>query len=70
MKAKKYKRKGGHMTGGAYKRQQWKSKMKLKSNSYGKNKCFKCGQEGHWANKCTGRKQGLSKGMKNLFIDI
>ena len=42
-----------------YKRIQWKQKMKARSESYG-NKCFKCGQEGHWANKCKG----------NAFMEI
>ncbi|KAK3086777.1 hypothetical protein FSP39_023162 [Pinctada imbricata] len=51
MRVKTYKRKGKGMTGQQYKRFQWKQKMKARSQSYG-NKCFKCGQEGHWSNKC------------------
>jgi len=43
------------MTGGKYKRMQWKQKMKARSQSFGGDKCFKCGQTGHWANKCQNR---------------
>ena len=46
------------MGGEKYKRQQWKQKftekMKNANPNYGTNKCFKCGEEGHWANKCKG----------------
>lgn len=55
MKAKRYQRKGKFMSGPAHKRQQWKNKMKARSESFGSGKCFKCGQEGHWANKCKGQ---------------
>ncbi|KAK7114489.1 hypothetical protein V1264_000544 [Littorina saxatilis] len=51
MKAKKFVRKGSGMTGGQWKRKQWKQKMAARSKSYG-DKCFKCGGSGHWANKC------------------
>ena len=54
MKVKKYQRKGGHISGPAYKRMQWKEKMKARSESFGSDKCFKCGGSGHWANKCRG----------------
>ena len=44
------------MGGEKFKRQQWKQKyqekMKNANPNYGTNKCFKCGEEGHWANKC------------------
>ncbi|KAH9499790.1 hypothetical protein Btru_077833 [Bulinus truncatus] len=54
MKRKAYRRKGGGMTSAQLRKKQWKVKMAARSKSFGSNKCFKCGQEGHWANKCTG----------------
>ena len=53
MKVKKYQRGPKGMSGGAHKRMAWKQKMKARSESYG-DKCFKCGEPGHWANKCKG----------------
>ncbi|KAL3859574.1 hypothetical protein ACJMK2_009790 [Sinanodonta woodiana] len=58
MKVKTYRRKGKGMTGPQYKRKMWKQKMKARSESYG-DACFKCGQSGHWANKCPGNKQSV-----------
>ncbi|KAK0045013.1 ATP-dependent DNA helicase Q4 [Biomphalaria pfeifferi] len=55
MKKKGYRRKGAGMTGAQLRKKQWKAKMASRSKSFGSNKCFKCGQEGHWANKCTGQ---------------
>ena len=53
MKVKKYKRKGFRaMTGGAYKRQEWKKRMQGRQEGNSGNKCFKCGQAGHWAKNC------------------
>ena len=40
------------LTPGQLRKKQWKQKMSARSQSFGSNKCFKCGQEGHWANKC------------------
>lgn len=60
MKKKGYRRKGAAgLTGAQLRRKQWKQKMSARSTSYGTNKCFKCGGEGHWANKCKGK--GVSK---------
>ena len=65
MKVKKYQRKGGkQMTGQQYKRKMWKEKMSARSKSYGDN-CFKCGQSGHWASKCTG---GMKVDLNGLNV--
>ncbi|KAK3610308.1 hypothetical protein CHS0354_029774 [Potamilus streckersoni] len=58
MKVKTYRRKGKGMTGPQYKRKLWKQKMKTRSQSYG-DACFKCGQSGHWANKCPGNQSAV-----------
>lgn len=52
MKVKRYSKKGQRVKGAIYKRQQWKKKQRERQKSYG-DKCFQCGQSGHWANKCT-----------------
>ncbi|RUS89375.1 hypothetical protein EGW08_002895, partial [Elysia chlorotica] len=56
MKKKGYRRKGAAgLTAGQLRKKQWKQKMSARSASFGSNKCFKCGGEGHWANKCKGK---------------
>ena len=47
-------RKGGGKTGSWHKRNAWKQKMKARSESFGSSKCYKCGEEGHWAKNCKG----------------
>ena len=53
MKTKSYRHKGAGRTGPQLKRLQWKQKMTARSQSRG-TKCFKCGEEGHWAKNCKG----------------
>lgn len=67
LRAKKFVRKRVHMTGAQWKRKQWKQKMATCSKNYS-NKCFKCGAEGHWANKCPGKKK--AELVKDLAIGI
>ncbi|KAK7500307.1 hypothetical protein BaRGS_00008530 [Batillaria attramentaria] len=67
MKAKKFVRKGARLTGAQWKRKQWKQKMAARSQSFGSDKCFKCGQSGHWANKCPQKGQVSQPG---LGIDV
>ncbi|KAG7168893.1 uncharacterized protein LOC121866392 [Homarus americanus] len=50
------------MTGGKYKRQEWKKKQIMKSADGGnlgaikKLTCFKCGDFGHWSKNCIGKR--------------
>ncbi|XP_059144354.1 ATP-dependent DNA helicase Q4-like [Physella acuta] len=70
MKRKGYRRKGAGMTGAQLRRKQWKSKMAARSKSFGSNKCFKCGQEGHWANKCKGKSSFSKEANKEPEDDM
>ena len=60
LRVKKYARGKGGRSGSSHKRFAWKQKMKSRAESYGSTgapgsgNCFKCGQPGHWANKCRG----------------
>ncbi|KAF6018871.1 RECQL4 [Bugula neritina] len=50
--------------GAAYKRQQWRNKMSAKRGTA----CFKCGKEGHWANKCSNSSvSGQDKEKEEVF---
>lgn len=51
MRTKGYRRKGKGMTGPQHKRMLWKNKMAARASSRG-DTCYKCGEAGHWANKC------------------
>ncbi|XP_048253388.1 ATP-dependent DNA helicase Q4-like [Haliotis rufescens] len=66
MKVKKYRRKDGrHMTGGQYKRNQWKQKMQARSKSYG-DKCFVCNGTGHWSRDCPQKNSGSKKVVEEI----
>ena len=60
MRVKKFARGKGGRSGSSHKRFAWKQKMKSRAESYGSTgtpgsgNCFKCGEPGHWANKCKG----------------
>ena len=64
LRKKSYARGKGVVKGAAYKRQQWKNMMSAKRGTA----CFKCGEEGHWANKCT--KNGPAKSDKEQGTSI
>lgn len=55
LRKKTFSRGKAGLKGAAYKRHQWKQKMSAKRGTA----CFKCGEEGHWASKCT--KSGYNK---------
>ena len=82
MKHRSYRRRGGGISGAAHKRRAWKQIMKSRGefvpqkswNSKGKGgggggksgACFKCGEEGHWAKNCRGRKKQSSIAEQRL----
>ncbi|XP_045592483.2 uncharacterized protein RecQ4 [Procambarus clarkii] len=62
LKKKVFVRGKKNMTAGKYKRQEWKKKKVMKSAEAGnegaikKLTCFKCGDFGHWAKNCSGKR--------------
>ncbi|XP_064610568.1 ATP-dependent DNA helicase Q4-like [Liolophura sinensis] len=64
MRTKGYRRKGKGMTGPQHKRMLWKNKMAARASSRG-DTCYKCGETGHWANKCP--QKGGSKRQPHKF---
>lgn len=62
LKKKTFVRGRKSMTAGKYKRQEWKKKQIMKSAEEGNAgaiktlTCFKCGDFGHWAKNCSGKK--------------
>lgn len=76
MKHRSYRRRGGGISGAAHKRRAWKQMMKSRGEFVpqkswsskgrggraGENSgaCFKCGEEGHWAKNCRGRRKQTS----------
>ncbi|XP_027231609.2 ATP-dependent DNA helicase Q4 [Penaeus vannamei] len=60
LKKKTFVRGHRHINGSKYRRNEWKRKQSMKSGegmSTGKSlTCFKCGDFGHWAKFCTGKK--------------
>ncbi len=61
LKKKTYVKGRKTMTGSKYRRMEFKRKMAEKEGKGGakKRNCFRCGEEGHWANECTGTSDKL-----------
>lgn len=85
MKHRSYRRRGGGISGAAHKRRAWKQIMKSRGefvpqkswSSKGRGgragekagACFKCGEEGHWAKNCRGRRKQTSN-VKHWYVCV